>query len=184
MASITRPALVPVSAHGSAKERNCVSASSMRLTMANRSKVLRARRSMRSPSPRHRGARASIWIITLRRKERTGSSSQNPQAAPPGARLPRPPFRLVNADVKVINPHFDCRRFRTACAPRAVGSSGKLQAQAWLPPANSHIPRPWLLSEKRWMASSGRDAAFENQTLTIAPKSAGEPECHRLRAAF
>ena len=41
-ASISRPVLVPVSAHGSASERNCALASVMRLTMANRSKVLRA----------------------------------------------------------------------------------------------------------------------------------------------
>ena len=46
-ASIKRPVLVPVSAYGSAKERNCALASTMRLTMANRSKVLRANRSMR-----------------------------------------------------------------------------------------------------------------------------------------
>jgi len=44
-ASIKRPVLVPVSAHGSA--RNCALASTMRLTMPNRSKVLRASRSMR-----------------------------------------------------------------------------------------------------------------------------------------
>jgi hypothetical protein len=41
-ASIKRPVLVPVSAHGSVSERNCALASTMRLTMANRSKVLRA----------------------------------------------------------------------------------------------------------------------------------------------
>jgi len=46
-ASIKRPVLVPVSAHGSARERNCALASTMRLTMPNRSKVLRARRSIR-----------------------------------------------------------------------------------------------------------------------------------------
>jgi len=46
-ASIKRPVLVPVSAHGSAKDRNCALTSTMRLTMPNRSKVLRARRSMR-----------------------------------------------------------------------------------------------------------------------------------------
>jgi hypothetical protein len=43
-ASISRLVLVPVSAHGSASERNCAFASAMRLTMPNRSKVLRARR--------------------------------------------------------------------------------------------------------------------------------------------
>jgi hypothetical protein len=42
-----RPVLVAVSAHGSARERNCPPASTMRLTMANRSKVERARRSIR-----------------------------------------------------------------------------------------------------------------------------------------
>jgi hypothetical protein len=46
-ASIKRPVLVPVSAHGSAKDRNCALAAKMRLTMPNRSKVLRARRSIR-----------------------------------------------------------------------------------------------------------------------------------------
>jgi hypothetical protein len=48
-ASIKRPVLVPVSAHGSAKDRNCALASTIRLTMPNRSKVLRASRSI----PRH-----------------------------------------------------------------------------------------------------------------------------------
>jgi len=52
-ASIKRPVLVQVSAHGSAKERNCALASTMRLTMANRSKVLRGQSA--SPSPRRRG---------------------------------------------------------------------------------------------------------------------------------
>ena len=37
-ASINRPVLVPVSAHGSAKDRNCAFASTMRLTMPNKSK--------------------------------------------------------------------------------------------------------------------------------------------------
>jgi hypothetical protein len=39
-ASISIPVLVRVSAHGSASERNYALASAMRLTMANRSKVL------------------------------------------------------------------------------------------------------------------------------------------------
>ena len=39
------PVLVPVSAHGSANDRNCALASTMRLTMPNSSKLLRARRS-------------------------------------------------------------------------------------------------------------------------------------------
>ena len=47
-ASINRPLLVPVSAHGSASERNCALASTIRLTMANRSKALRAKRSKAS----------------------------------------------------------------------------------------------------------------------------------------
>ena len=47
MAIISRPVLVDVSAHGSASDRNCAPASTMRLTMANRSKVERANRSMR-----------------------------------------------------------------------------------------------------------------------------------------
>ena len=46
-ASINRPVLVPVSAHGSVKDRNCAFASTMRLTIPNRSRVLRASRSMR-----------------------------------------------------------------------------------------------------------------------------------------
>jgi len=45
-AIINRPVLVPVSAHGSASERNRALASTIRLMMANRSKALRARRSM------------------------------------------------------------------------------------------------------------------------------------------
>jgi hypothetical protein len=46
-ASIKRPVLVPVSPHRSAKDRNCALALTMRLTVPNRSKVERARRSMR-----------------------------------------------------------------------------------------------------------------------------------------
>src|SRR5580704_4275011 len=45
-ASIKRPVLVPVSAHGSASDRNCALASTICLTMANRSKVERASRLM------------------------------------------------------------------------------------------------------------------------------------------
>jgi hypothetical protein len=47
-AIINRPVLVPVSAHGSARERNCALVSTIRLTMANRSKALRAKRSKAS----------------------------------------------------------------------------------------------------------------------------------------
>jgi hypothetical protein len=44
-AIIKRPVLVPVSAHGPARDPNCALASTICLTMgANRSKVLRARR--------------------------------------------------------------------------------------------------------------------------------------------
>src|SRR5215469_12198790 len=46
-AIIKRPVLVPVSAHGSASERNCALASTICSTMANTSKVLRARWSIR-----------------------------------------------------------------------------------------------------------------------------------------
>ena len=53
---ISRPVLAAVSAHGLASERHCALASMMRVTMANRSKVLCASRSMRvtvttSPGP-------------------------------------------------------------------------------------------------------------------------------------
>jgi hypothetical protein len=46
-ASISRPVPVLVSAHGSVKGRNYALASAMRPTMPNKSKVLRASRSMR-----------------------------------------------------------------------------------------------------------------------------------------
>jgi hypothetical protein len=49
-ASISLPVLVPVSAHGSASDRNCALASTIRFTMPNGSNVLRAR----SVDPRHR----------------------------------------------------------------------------------------------------------------------------------
>jgi hypothetical protein len=42
-----RPVLLALSAQGSASDRNCALASTMRLTIPNRSKVLRARRSIR-----------------------------------------------------------------------------------------------------------------------------------------
>src|SRR5207249_11376916 len=45
-AIINRLVLVPVSAHSSASDRNCPLAPTICLTMANRSKVLLARRSM------------------------------------------------------------------------------------------------------------------------------------------
>jgi hypothetical protein len=54
-ASIERPVLVPVSAHGSAKDRNCALASTICLTIPNRSKVLRARPSIRVTVTRRRG---------------------------------------------------------------------------------------------------------------------------------
>jgi hypothetical protein len=46
-AIISRPVLVDVSAHGSASDRNCPPASTICLTMANRSNVERASRSIR-----------------------------------------------------------------------------------------------------------------------------------------
>ena len=49
-AIISRPVLVEVSAHGSASDRNCPPASTICLTMANRSKVERAK----PVDPRHR----------------------------------------------------------------------------------------------------------------------------------
>jgi hypothetical protein len=53
----SRAVLVPVSAHGSASERNCALASTICLTMPNRSKVLRARRSIRVTVTTSPGAR-------------------------------------------------------------------------------------------------------------------------------
>ncbi len=53
-----RPVLVPVSAHGSASDRNCAFASTMRLTMPNRSKVERASRSIRVTVTTSPGAEA------------------------------------------------------------------------------------------------------------------------------
>ena len=50
-AVINRPAPVDVSAHGSASDRNRSPAFTMRLTMANRSKIERARRSIRAWTP-------------------------------------------------------------------------------------------------------------------------------------
>jgi quercetin dioxygenase-like cupin family protein len=57
-AIISRPVLVLVSAHGSASDRNCALASTICLTMANRSKVERASRSMRVTVTTSPGARA------------------------------------------------------------------------------------------------------------------------------
>jgi hypothetical protein len=54
-ASIKRPVLLVLSAHGSATERNCALASTICLTMANKSKVLWARGQSASPSPHRRG---------------------------------------------------------------------------------------------------------------------------------
>jgi hypothetical protein len=53
-----RPVLVDVSAQGSASDRNCPPASTMRLTMAKRSKVERARRSIRVAVTTSPGARS------------------------------------------------------------------------------------------------------------------------------
>ena len=69
-ASIKRPVLVPVSAHGSAKDRNCALASAMRLTMANRSKVLRARRSFRVTVTTSPGASLPSIRLSSRRSAR------------------------------------------------------------------------------------------------------------------
>ncbi len=69
-ASIKRPVLVPVSAHGSAKDRNCASASTMRLTMPNRSKVLRASRSIRVTVTTSPGASLPSIRLSSRRSAR------------------------------------------------------------------------------------------------------------------
>jgi hypothetical protein len=69
-ASIKRPVLVPVSAHGSASDRNSAFASTMRLTMPKRSKVLRARRSMRVTVTTSPGASRSSMRRSSRRSAR------------------------------------------------------------------------------------------------------------------
>jgi hypothetical protein len=69
-ATIKRPVLVPVSAHGSANDRNCALASTMRLTMANRSKVLRARRSIRVTVTTSPGASLPSIRLSSRRSAR------------------------------------------------------------------------------------------------------------------
>jgi hypothetical protein len=66
-AIINRPVPVPVSAHGSASERNCALASTICLTMANRSKVLRARRSIRVTVTTSPGARPLSSLRSSRR---------------------------------------------------------------------------------------------------------------------
>jgi hypothetical protein len=66
-ASISRPVLVPESAHGSAGDRNCALASTIRLTMANRPKALRASRSMRVTVTTSPAARAWSSLSSSRR---------------------------------------------------------------------------------------------------------------------
>jgi ABC-type Fe3+/spermidine/putrescine transport system ATPase subunit len=58
---------IPVSAHGSASERNCALAYTICLTIANRSKVLRASRSMRVTVTTSPGARALSILRSSRR---------------------------------------------------------------------------------------------------------------------
>ena len=70
--SIKRPVLVPVSAHGSAKDRNCALASTMRLTMPNRSKVLRASRSIRVTVTTSPGASLPSILLSSRRSPSRG----------------------------------------------------------------------------------------------------------------
>jgi hypothetical protein len=60
----------PVSAHGSAKDRNCALASTMRLTMPNRSKVLRASRSIRVTVTTSPGASLPSIRLSSRRSAR------------------------------------------------------------------------------------------------------------------
>src|SRR6202162_4129150 len=60
-AIISRPVLVAVSAHGSASDRNCPPASTICLTMANRSKVERASRAIRVTGTTSPGLMA-LWI--------------------------------------------------------------------------------------------------------------------------
>ena len=62
--------LVAVSAHGSVKERNCAFASTMRLTMPNRSKVLRASRSLRVTVTKSPGASFPSIRFSSRRSAR------------------------------------------------------------------------------------------------------------------
>jgi hypothetical protein len=64
-ASIKRPVLLVLSAHGSAEDRNCALASTLRLTMANRSKVLRARRSIRLTVTTSPGGRLADHPVKL-----------------------------------------------------------------------------------------------------------------------
>ena len=66
-AIIKRPVLVAVSAYGSASDLNCPPASTIRLTMANRSKVLRASRSIRVAVTTSPGARAFRSLSNSRR---------------------------------------------------------------------------------------------------------------------
>jgi hypothetical protein len=70
--------LVPVSTHGSANERNCAPASTIRLTMTNRSKVERARRSIRVTVTTWPGAiplRSFSKLASGRRARRSISAS-------------------------------------------------------------------------------------------------------------
>ena len=77
-ASIKRPVLLVLSAHGSAKDRNCALASTMRLTMPNKSNVLRARRSIRVTVTMSPGASLPVKLTfeeigdTHRGQERAG----------------------------------------------------------------------------------------------------------------
>ena len=64
---IKRPVLVPVSAHGSASDRNCALASTMRLTTPKRSNVLRASRSIFFTVTAVPGARALSILRSCRR---------------------------------------------------------------------------------------------------------------------
>ena len=87
-ASIKRPMLLSVSTHGSANDRNYALESAMRLTMPNRSKVLRARRSMRvtvttSPGGQVLELLEKLAAVVVRARDLLAINS----AAPFGAQL-------------------------------------------------------------------------------------------------
>src|SRR6516225_2290049 len=95
-ASIKRPVLVPVSAHGSASDRNCALASTMRLTMPNRSRVLQA------VNTRHRhhvagGEVRAGWAVTLSLAPNVALRCQTARGCPAmrhqnASRRPQPPL--------------------------------------------------------------------------------------------
>ena len=133
-AIISRPVLVPVSAHGSARERNCALASTICLTMANSSCCARVARRRR----RRRSDRSRVWYDRLYEPSYRTNTASGPATVRSSTRSVRESAPALNSSRRSIQKRGDSAA-ATLAVPVTAGTHLPGLRGLWARPIEGNV---------------------------------------------